>query len=359
MIKRLVLLVARSLGLFALSRHLTRRSLRILCYHGIWLGPPPHYGDCLFMDAAGFRRRMLGLARKGYRVITLAEGVRKLAEGTLEPRDVVITIDDGWKGTFGYMLPVLRECGFPATLYVATEPMLLGEPLIHLLALYMVERSPRRPAEYATLFPGISFRGTEARHLAEGLSHHVLAKSTPAERRTALDEMSHELDIDTHELVARFAFALMSPEELRQASRQDGIDVQLHTHSHRMHGFAPGKVSEELRLNREHIAQLTNRPRDELVHFCYPSGLFHPSVFPVLREAGIVSATTTEFGLNPPGSDPLALRRILDCNSMTELEIEARLSGFWGIARALKNRLQRARRTMDAAASPQTGTPEP
>lgn len=340
MIKTLILRIAQILGLFALSRHLTRRSLRILCYHGTWQGPAPHYGDCLFMDPARFARRMHALKRRGYRVIPLAEGCRRLAAGTLEARDLVITIDDGWKGTYRDMLPVLSECNFPATLYVATEPIIQGEPLIHLLTVYMVERSTRRPEEYAGLFPELGLSSTQRGQLAQALSRHIFTHPTAAARRIAIDEIGHKLGIDTVELSERAAFHLMTLEEVR-AAHECGVDVQLHTHTHKMHGFVPSRVKEEITLNRQHVTQITGRPPSELVHFCYPSGLFHPSVYEVLRQTGIISATTTEFGLNPPGSDPLALKRILDCESLTELDLEARLSGFWTLAQTLRAGLQR------------------
>ena len=57
-----------------------------------------------------------------------------------------------------------------------------------------------------------------------------------------------------------------------------------------------------------------------------------------LRSAGVVSATTTEFGLNPARAEPLALKRILDCESMTELDLEARLSGLWSLLGTLRRR---------------------
>jgi hypothetical protein len=91
-LKTLVLWAARASGLFALSRLLTRHHLRILCYHGIWLGPEPHYGDCLFMSAARFRQRMQRLEQWGFKVISLDEGCRRWRDGTLGARNVSMTL---------------------------------------------------------------------------------------------------------------------------------------------------------------------------------------------------------------------------------------------------------------------------
>ena len=62
--KIVVFRLAKALGLFALSRWLTRRGLRILCYHGIWLGEG-HYGNFLFMSPEVFAGRMAFLTPAG------------------------------------------------------------------------------------------------------------------------------------------------------------------------------------------------------------------------------------------------------------------------------------------------------
>ena len=63
--KIVILYMAKVLGFFALSRWLTRRGLRILCYHGVWLGRD-HYGNFLFMSPQKFAARMEFLARADY-----------------------------------------------------------------------------------------------------------------------------------------------------------------------------------------------------------------------------------------------------------------------------------------------------
>lgn len=126
--KAFLLRLARISGCFALTRILTRSRLKILCYHGIWIGPAPHYGDCLYMAAHTFTERMAWLEKKGYRVLTLDEGLRKCRDGRLGLRDVVITIDDAWYGTWLHMVPVLRRHAFPSTLYVPTLEVISQEP---------------------------------------------------------------------------------------------------------------------------------------------------------------------------------------------------------------------------------------
>lgn len=341
--KQTVLKVAKAIGLFALCRRITRKQLRILCYHGVWLGDQPHFGDCLYMAPQTFEKRVAMLLRTGYPVLTLGAAVEGLRRGTLPDAAVVITIDDAWYGTFRHMVPVLQESGLPATLYVTTYYALKRRPVLNVLISFMVARAARLPA-LDELVPeinaGAAAPGVLPTEYASELAARVDALPTLEARWEAIERVASALGADLATIVSERWFDLMTEDELR-ATDSAGIDIQLHTHSHRMHGFDRARVRDELERNRTELARILGRDGQLLDHFCYPSGMYDPSIYSVLREAGVRSATTTEFGLNPPDSNPLALKRILDCQSMTDLDIEARLSGFWSLLSGLRRRLQR------------------
>jgi peptidoglycan/xylan/chitin deacetylase (PgdA/CDA1 family) len=332
-VRQSLLRLAQWCGLFAVARRLTRSQLRILCYHGIWLGPQPHYGDCLFMSAGRFRQRMAMLARKGYRVIPLGQACRDLREGRVGARDVVITIDDAWAGTGEYMLPELRAHGYAATLYVTTESVLSQQPVLHVMLAYMVERT-RRPEVLSALVGEPGSGGLPQAQIVARLGRRVSAPPDAAAQEAELVRLGEALGVDATALLASRAFHLMTPAALRRA-HDEGVDIQLHTHSHRMPDFDLVRMRGELVHNREALEGIVGADLP-LVHFCYPGGANHPSLFPLLRELGIQSATTTEPGLNPPEANPLLLRRILDCESLSDLDLEARLSGFWTLLAGLR-----------------------
>src|SRR5277367_1799468 len=106
--------------LFAVSRRVSRKSLRILAYHGLWTTPGYQYGNHLFMQPEQFERRMSWLRNSRYPVLPLDEAVQRLDDGSLPDHAVVITIDDGWSSTYTHMLPILEELGLPATVYITT-----------------------------------------------------------------------------------------------------------------------------------------------------------------------------------------------------------------------------------------------
>jgi peptidoglycan/xylan/chitin deacetylase (PgdA/CDA1 family) len=341
--RTLILRVAKAVGLFSLSRRLTRGQLRILCYHGIWLGPQPHYGDRLFMSPETFAQRMRMLARDGYRVRPLAIAVKELQQGTVGARDVVITIDDGWQGTERHMLPELGRLGFPATIYVPTRNVLDAEPVLPVLVNYVLQRAGGDAArQQVEAFLPPAPPGIETAALDDRLLNWLDAMPDSRARKDGLQRIGAALGFDMAALVATGAFSLMTPDALRRAAAA-GMDVQLHTHGHSMHGMDAEQLMQELRSNRAALAEILGVAPDSFKHFCYPSGEHDSRAFPVLQGDGVETATTTEFGLAKPGDSPLELPRILDGEATSDIELEARLSGFWSVARALSRQLRPSR----------------
>ncbi|MDP2643362.1 MAG: polysaccharide deacetylase family protein, partial [Desulfobacterales bacterium] len=64
------------------------------------------------------------LKDNNYRVIPLSKLVDMIRErGAVDQRQVVITIDDGYKSLYANAYPVLREFGYPFTVFLPTEPV--------------------------------------------------------------------------------------------------------------------------------------------------------------------------------------------------------------------------------------------
>ncbi len=68
-----------------------------------------------------FSQQMRWLRHKGYRTINLREACAGLKAGTDLSNTVVITFDDGYRDFYTEGLEVLNQCGFSATVFLATD----------------------------------------------------------------------------------------------------------------------------------------------------------------------------------------------------------------------------------------------
>lgn len=95
----------------------------ILAYHIVQSPNDTVYS----MSRASFRRQMDYLRATGYTVISLGElhdYITGKRESIPDP-SVVITVDDGWKCTYTEIFPVMKELGFPFTVFV--YPKFIGQ----------------------------------------------------------------------------------------------------------------------------------------------------------------------------------------------------------------------------------------
>jgi peptidoglycan/xylan/chitin deacetylase (PgdA/CDA1 family) len=95
----------------------------IIMYHSIGREAAlDGYGEKLNVRPEAFARQMKFLDEGGYRVIPLADFVRKIKRGEKIPRKTIaITFDDGLRNNFRHAYPVLKRRNFPATIFVATD----------------------------------------------------------------------------------------------------------------------------------------------------------------------------------------------------------------------------------------------
>jgi peptidoglycan/xylan/chitin deacetylase (PgdA/CDA1 family) len=326
-----ILLRTRGLGLSTLVANSAWRSRRllILCYHGVAMGEEYDSHDYMFIPAETFERRLAILKEFKANVLDLQEAVRRLGQGTLPPRSVAITFDDGWADFYVNAYPALRKYGVPVTVYLSTYYCLNNRP-VFLFALrhMMLKRSDQviEGHRWEFLPPLIDLRTDHSRaQLLGRICRYFEDKNLSGKQKDdVVAEFASVIGFDYGEFTRKRLFQLMNPNEVSEVAK-GGIDIQLHTHRHRTPANRDLFI-QELNENRQHISDLTGN--DQLAHFCYPSGVYQPSFLPWLREFGVESATTCDQQYSSQETNPLLLPRLLDQFLLSEAEFEAWLSGF-------------------------------
>jgi peptidoglycan/xylan/chitin deacetylase (PgdA/CDA1 family) len=339
--KRVVLIVSKYLGLFWLTRHLTRHGLRILCYHGASLGDEHAFQRELFMSPKVFERRLRYLKDKGFVVLLLDEAVERLRRGTLPQWATVITIDDGFYSTYRQAWPLLKHFGFPATLYVTTYYVVKGNPVFGLIVGYMFWKTTREVVDLTGLgLPvsgSVSLQGRmERAQLVDQIVEYGESRCDEERRFALADELATRLGIDYESLVRGRQLSLVTLAELKELVAE-GLDVQCHTHRHEF-PEEEALALRELADNRSVLEGVVGRP---LQHFCYPNGRWSERHEAWLSASGMKTATTCRRGLNYASTSLFRLHRFLDGEHLAQVEFEAEMCGYGEMLRRGKRAVLR------------------
>jgi peptidoglycan/xylan/chitin deacetylase (PgdA/CDA1 family) len=258
----------------------------------------------------------------------LGVAVERLYQGTLPPRAVALTFDDGTRDFASIAVPILREFEMPATVYLTTYYSERGGPVFDTMSSYLLWRSRGRTisGEGITSHGGTldlrTPRGV-ARAAVDVYAYSRERELTSDAKDRVLEEIARRGSVDYAGVAAQRLFHIMTPGEVA-ALPADLVDVQLHTHRHRV-PLSRDLFTNEIDDNRRSLERMGRRGPH--VHFCYPSGVTDPSFLPWLRESGVATATTCFVGLASRTDDPLMLPRLVDTAALTPLEFEGWLTG--------------------------------
>ncbi len=88
----------------------------VLGYHDLGENSPETQ---MRIHTSKFRKQMEQIKQSGIKVISMAEFTAwKKGESTLPAQSILLTFDDGWKSVYTDAYPVLKELGFPFTIFL-------------------------------------------------------------------------------------------------------------------------------------------------------------------------------------------------------------------------------------------------
>lgn len=280
-------------------------TLRVLMYHRVdrpadnaqlWpgmIGPSPDE----------FARHTEVLS-KNYRVVSLSEVLEVMrGNGTLPPRAVLITFDDGYRDFAKHAWPVLRQHALPVVMFVATaypdSDRHFWWDRLH-RAVHQSPEGTRLPLPWGeTPLVSIAQRRTVFRRLK------VLLKSMPhAEALRLMDTI-----VAAGGVPDPCDNGVMSWDELARL-HDEGVTLAPHTRTHPMLNQLSGsEIRDEISQSWidlvEHFGSRVPRV------LAYPAGGVNEDVSQVTRELGFELAFGTERGVNRPSTmDRFRIRRI-------------------------------------------------
>ena len=330
-VKTSVLKILKAGGVFRLAAGSgwRRSRLLILCYHGVASGDGDEHlwRPALYVTEEFLAQRLAMLKRTGCTVLSLDEGVRRLAAHDLPARSVVLTFDDGGYDFKANAWPLLKASGYPVTVYQSTYYSEKRLPIFHLMCSYLLWKNcagtlqacPEIGVNENTNLASLATRNAVVEKIVTFAEEQNL---TAEERNQQAERLALRLGIDYERILRKRTLQLMTREQIGDLASQ-GVNFELHTHRH----HTPNEETlfrREVRENRERLQGWTGR---RPTHFCYPSGAAAPEFLPWLRTEGLASAATCEHGLAGANADPLLLPRFLDTSNVPAIEFESWLAG--------------------------------
>ena len=255
-------------------------------------------------DSTRFEAMMSHVAST-YRVVTLKEAVEQLAQGSLLPRSLVITFDDGYADNAEIAMPVLKKLGIRATFFVSTGFLdggrMWNDSVIECiracsrgqidLGMFGLERySLNTPAERASvinlLLPRIKYLPL-------------------AEREAAVASLKKVSN------VAELPRDLMMNSDQVRALHRSGMEVGAHTVNHPiLMSITPTAAEQEIREGKLTLESLIDAPVDV---FAYPNGKpdqdYDYSHAMMVEALGFRGAVSTAPGVAQAGDDLYQLPR--------------------------------------------------
>ena len=328
-IRRLALHLQRSAGVFrrVADSKWRKNRLLILCYHGVSRIDEHLWRPSLYMESEILRQRLEILKRGKYNVLPLGEGLRRLQAAELPRKSVAITFDDGGYDFYAAAFPVIRDYGFPVTVYQTTYYSDYQKPVFNLVCSYLLwkgrDRLLHSPKELGLTGP-LDLRTEEGRMqiLRKLVLDADASNLTGFQKNDLAATLAKSLEISYDELLSSRIFQLMNSSERAELAAA-GVDFQLHTHRHRT-PLEEHLFRKEIQDNRHSLQKLG----ETAIHFCYPSGIYRPEFLNWLQMENVVSATTCDSGLASRRSNPFLLPRLVDTSARSPVEFEAWLTGL-------------------------------
>jgi len=277
-----------------------RGRLCILNYHRILEQPDPiRDGD---IDVRTFDWQM-ALISSFFNVLPLGEAVKQLKDGTLPPRAICVTFDDGYADNEVYALPVLRKYGITATFFVASgyidKGIMWNDTVTESIA-----RAKSGVFDLNSVGLGSMPVATAAEKTAAVAA--VLEKLkylAPKDR----EKVSKEIGLSVSELPKNLMLTRAQIQTLHNA----GMEIGCHTVSHPILAYLTlDEARREIKNSKQALEEIVSA---EISLFAYPNGMpgrdYTQEHIKLVEELGFVAAVSTIRGVSTQESDIWQLPR--------------------------------------------------
>lgn len=292
-------------GLFFIRNTLARATngpvLSILIFHRVLpdsdrLG----VGNLRAKEFAG----MMKLASRNFDCVSLSQAVERLIAGT-PGHMLAVTFDDGYADNHEIALPILRRCGIPATIFIATR-YLDGGIMWNDRIGDSLARTRQTSVDLVSLGKQVLPLGNAVeREQARRVIIGALKYCPQDKRETLAIGIGKQLRVEPRRDL------MLTRNQVAALGRELLIEIGGHTYSHPILACVdPATAAEEMTRGKRELEEITN---DFVKGFAYPNGQpghdYGPEHVDIAKRAGFSFAVSTQWGAAQSDTDLFQLPR--------------------------------------------------
>ena len=295
----------------------------ILMFHSVVRDIARQLGQSIHVQDDVLRDMVRHLQTTGRDIVTLEEGMRRLADPASR-HFVVLTFDDGYSNNLTHALPVLEALGAPFTVYVNSY-MLNGECDVWWLGLRDLllaeDRVEMEPMGLTFLTASIEEKCQALLLITDWVHRDVESNAE------ALKRILSRYGIDMASIARKEALDL---EELKRLSKHELVTIGGHAETHLpLSSLGEADAFGEMVRNKQMLESAIQR---EVRHFAYPFGERNTAgtrEARIAESAGFVTAVTTRTGnlFREHAGHPFLLPRLTVLNHDRNAQMAAKLAG--------------------------------
>jgi peptidoglycan/xylan/chitin deacetylase (PgdA/CDA1 family) len=271
----------------SLYRFINRKKIAVFMYHGVVPDDCPIDSWTLVRENE-FRKQMNVLS-KYYEVVPIGhiEESRYLPYKGKKPR-AMITFDDGYRNNCSVAFPILKEYGFPATIFICSGLLNQKKMAWYDKVIYSIQRSSCNQIEIEGKNFSFHHSDRSKRWDLINLLLTYLKKKNEYERNILVDDIENALDVP---LDQNECFFFLTDEDVRDLHKSGLITIGAHTANHEiLTNVSIIRAEETIRKNLSDLESLINDP---VYYFSYPNGNYNNGILKLLSSTPVKAAFTT------------------------------------------------------------------
>lgn len=275
-------------------------NMLILVYHGV-VEAPDHSVSLGPISTHQFAQH-LAYFKKNFNVVPQSEIFRMHREGHKPSRKTIaITFDDGYENNYLNAFPLLKQYGFPSTMYIISH-CIEDDNMITWYDYLDFVKKDLKVTDIDT-----SVIGKERQSNIGGLKN--LVKSLNITQRNLLySEIAKQVDIQRYKsLFPREYWKLMNKTQLLELAQSGLVEIAAHSHNHPNLGLIDIADAKEEVVKCKRILEDTIQQHVKAI--AYPDGSYTAEVKMACKEAGYENLLAVDYRLAGDENDKNILPR--------------------------------------------------